>query len=257
MFKSFTASAFAAALAITPITATPSLAWSEEDTLAAVIFGAAALYILSEANDNDGPVPVNTTTTHSHSHGVTHTHAHSHSGHAHDGNHQYSQKVLPPRCQRKTFKVGNNTGAHQTYFLESCLKKANATAGLPSQCKVTITTPEGKRGAYAATCLSRHGYVISGKGAPIYSGGKPRYQEGGDDIRAKVLPARCQRKTVGQGKNTGKHHTYLSSECLEARNAASGLPSKCQTKFRTKNGMKSGYVSTCLMRHGYVVGHKR
>lgn len=196
MRNSLTATVLAAALATTTFTATPAQASDESDTIAALIFGAAALWAVIEATDDDNkstPAPVVTPTdttekTHRHSWGERHRHAHahkghihndahahnnshSHSGHSHNGGNQggshgghssndQNSKVLPGQCQRTTEGRKADSRDQHTYFSSKCLAKNDADDGLPSSCEKVYYTDKGRRDGYATTCLMRKGYVI-------------------------------------------------------------------------------------------------
>lgn len=192
MLNTLKTTALAATLAVTGF-ATPAQASDESDTIAALIFGAAALWAVIEATDDDpkpSPAPETHThndepRTHKHHWGVRHRHAHAHDGHTHNDRHGHGESadnkhsdkhgrkhgdkhtsnknnsnVLPGQCQRATSGKKADSRDKHTYFSSKCLAKNDAEAGLPSSCEKVYYTNNGRRDGYATTCLLRNGYVI-------------------------------------------------------------------------------------------------
>lgn len=169
MVRKSVAAVCAIAMGLTTVSATPARAMDASDTLAALLFGAAAIYIISEVGDDDDPKhqpdPEPAKVKHRHAGGLVHSHVlpHANHGHAHDHDahppRPHASKVLPRNCRYKKRIVLHNADADEVYYKASCLKTYPVAHGLPRTCRITVRGNGGDTQLYSSSCLKRYGYV--------------------------------------------------------------------------------------------------
>lgn len=138
--------ALSTAFAASTLSATPVQASSESDTIAALLFGAAALYMVIDANDDDKK---------------NKNSSNSSSKHNHKNDNGYkTSKVLPSQCVRSTKDRRSGSRNQNTYMSKKCLQNAGFDNSLPRNCSASYETNNGHRRGYSTSCLMNKGYVI-------------------------------------------------------------------------------------------------
>lgn len=160
----------AAALALTPVTVTPSQAADAED-IVGVLAGIATIAILSRALDDDR----SGSSTRSRATAAKHDDRRWYDDRdgywvrdgrtwrfvpRHDRRHA-SRKTLPEAC---LFTFETDRGNYRA-FGENCLKNRmrDKARYLPRECERTIRTRRGNRDIYMARCLSREGWTVEAR----------------------------------------------------------------------------------------------
>jgi len=165
MFKKLAAFALSGVIAVTSLTPTMAEAnnynrnnISQDELIGGLIFGAIALYALSEASKNNKksskksskktepvrlphPRPPHAGSKPGHGHG-------HHAGHGH-------RKTLPTACLRRT-----SGGQGPAYFFgRKCMRENfRGYNNLPRACFREFRTPRGHRVGFGPRCLRRNGY---------------------------------------------------------------------------------------------------
>jgi hypothetical protein len=170
----------AAALALTPITVTPSKAADAED-IAGVLAGLVAIAVLSRALDDDKPAARTTTTSSARvASGADSFWDEERDGYwvrdgrtwrfvpQHDDRKRHKKtkrradrKTLPEAC---LFTFETDRGNYRA-FSEHCLKNRmrRDVRHLPDHCERTIRTRRGNRDIYMARCLRRAGWTVEAR----------------------------------------------------------------------------------------------
>ncbi len=158
--RHFISTVLAAALTITGISGSRASAAPDAEDIAKILFGTAAIVIIGKAIEdaNDKPRPTYTTPTRRYDPTpVRPVHPRRDSW----KNPHRSNRWLPTECRRDYVTV---RGQRIRGYGQNCLTRANYTIQhLPRDCARRVNTRRGVGTVYAAQCLSRSGYRVSGR----------------------------------------------------------------------------------------------
>ena len=154
MFKNIAAIALSGVIALTSLTPTMAEAnghnrtnISQDELIGGLIFGAIALYALSEASKDNKAKPVRPPKPKPPHYGNKPGNGHGH--------HANKRKKLPTACLRKT----SNTKGPKQFFGRQCLRENfGGYNRLPRACFSEFRTTRGWRVGFGPRCLRNNGY---------------------------------------------------------------------------------------------------